>query len=217
MGRRAGTNLSNDHRENISNGMKRKHEETRAQNRRNFMNSMFAHQRRDEAANEAADATAVQEEAHESQTEAAVPLDNPTVENFVEADPQPIVPNLDVEDDAPDEPATEDGDETIIKGTIMHKYIHSIQDRLQVELSRNFGATDEPWLLNLLKASNWWIRKQKFKHVCTKLNLEFEQDQMESAYFRDVYVWLPDERWGKEYMPACPECKVNDRVGNNGF
>ena len=40
------------------------------------------------------------------------------------------------------------------------------------------------------------------------------------AYYRDVHVWLPDVRWettDKRYMPYCPNCKTNARVGPHCF
>ena len=39
----------------------------------------------------------------------------------------------------------------------------------------------------------------------------------EPAYIRDVYVWLPDVRWGRDSMPCCPTCETATHVGNHGF
>ena len=39
----------------------------------------------------------------------------------------------------------------------------------------------------------------------------------EPAYIRDVYVWLPDVRWGSDSMPCCPTCETAAHVGNHGF
>ena len=35
----------------------------------------------------------------------------------------------------------------------------------------------------------------------------------EPSYYHDVYVWLPDVRWGQAAMPICPGCKSARRVG----
>ena len=37
------------------------------------------------------------------------------------------------------------------------------------------------------------------------------------AYYRSVFVWLPDVRWGDEVMPCCPSCKCNTDVFSHGF
>lgn len=133
---------------------------------------------------------------------------------LVEHETLPITPNLDIDDDADDEILNENGD--VEDTAIMQKYLRAIQIQLQKELSQDFvGHT---WLRDdILKENDWWIPKHKFRRVCGKLNVHFADDEMEQPYFRDVYVWLPDERWGKPCMPACPTCKVNTAVRNNGF
>ena len=133
---------------------------------------------------------------------------------LVEQETLPITPNLDIDDDADDEILNENGD--VEDTAIMQKYLRAIQIQLQKELSQDFvGHT---WLRDdILKENDWWIPKHKFRRVCGKLNVHFADDETEQPYFRDVYVWLPDERWGKPCMPACPTCKVNTAVRNNGF
>ena len=37
------------------------------------------------------------------------------------------------------------------------------------------------------------------------------------AYYRDIYVFLPDIKYGSECKPCCPSCKQRKGVGNNGF
>lgn len=211
MPRSAGTNLSNDHRASIAAGMRRRHEEKRDKNYKNFWRSMFALERQEaEAAVKAAE---IPVPASAAPGIMENPPTNDEVEHLVEENRQPIVANLDIQDNENDE--NEQGnDRDADNDTIMHKYIHAIQNRLQIELS---SVTDEQWLLNILKSNDWWILKHKYKSICRKLNLVFEKDEMEGAYFQNVYVWLPDERWGTICMPACPKCKSNKRVGNNGF
>jgi hypothetical protein len=60
----------------------------------------------------------------------------------------------------------------------------------------------------------WWIRKAHVPWIVKKLGLKMSY----LAYYRDVYVWLPDIRWTDvDCRPCCPTCKSNDDVGNHGF
>jgi hypothetical protein len=62
----------------------------------------------------------------------------------------------------------------------------------------------------------WFIRKYNRTR-------EKEEDKLTAeykAYYRDVFVWLPHIRWetpDKKYMPYCPNCKSNARVGPHCF
>lgn len=65
-----------------------------------------------------------------------------------------------------------------------------------------------------LKENDWWIRAYHYATICNKLNITKDHpDMTESSYFRDVYVWLPDVRWGNGCMPSCSNLKVR----SNGF
>ena len=48
--------------------------------------------------------------------------------------------------------------------------------------------------------------------LCKELNVAFD----EPAYYRDVYVWLPEQRWGNIAWPPCPTCLQQD-VAAHGF
>jgi len=53
----------------------------------------------------------------------------------------------------------------------------------------------------------------RVRSVCAKLGLEYG----EPAYYHDIFVWLPDERWGAEAMPPCIECESAQRVAAHAF
>ena len=223
-GRKAGTHLSDDHRNNIAIAMRRRQEERSTANLNRFRN-MFARQERG-AWQEVVAPPPPPPEPIEEVVEVHDPIDGENAEVddgmadvLVEHEALPIIANLDIDDE--DELTNEDNDginNASADGTIMHKYLHAIQDRLQKELSNQFGATDETWLKKLIIDNDWWIRRKGFQYICGKLNIQFEADEMEEAYFRDVYIWLPDERWGVVHgMPKCPVCRSSEHVGNNGF
>ena len=37
------------------------------------------------------------------------------------------------------------------------------------------------------------------------------------AYYPDVHFFIPDARWGLQYMPSCPRCATNKDVGPHAF
>ena len=68
-----------------------------------------------------------------------------------------------------------------------------------------------------------WLRAERAAWVKGRLS-EAEMSSAglhlvdwEPAYIRDVYVWLPDVRWGPKAMPCCPTCETAAHVGNHGF
>jgi hypothetical protein len=67
----------------------------------------------------------------------------------------------------------------------------------------------------MLKApgADWWLRAGKAGIVCKKLGLLYN----EPVYYQDIYVWLPDVRWGAEVMPLCVFCKTADKVSPHNF
>ena len=146
--------------------------------------------------------------------------DPPVVEQtgvVVEQDDiMPISPNLDVLDD--EELLDKDLSDDKTEPTIMNRYLHAIQKRLQYELSKDFPGLQGQWLCELLKDNDWWIPQRKYSLICQTLKIPFAEEEKEAVYFRKVYVWLPDVRWGQACgMPACGKCASNKHVGNNGF
>ena len=63
------------------------------------------------------------------------------------------------------------------------------------------------------EGSEWWLRAARAHSICKKLGLEYG----EPAYYRDILVWLPDERWGAEAMPPSVHCDSAAQVGVHGF
>jgi len=82
--------------------------------------------------------------------------------------------------------------------------------RLRLETSATSTMAVDPWLFRMLEQKDWWLRATRALFVCKMLNME---NVAEEFYYRDVYVWLPDVRWGKECMPCCPTCRTNTHVG----
>jgi hypothetical protein len=53
---------------------------------------------------------------------------------------------------------------------------------------------ESKWLLELLneEGSDWWLRAFCAQYVCQRLDIAHG----EPGYYVDIYVWLPDVRWG---------------------
>lgn len=120
----------------------------------------------------------------------------------------PVLVPPDVDSDGEDEDSDEDDDRDESESQ-MRSYLRCLYEHLKYEVTgsgKNLPR-DEKWLLGHLKANNWWLPAVHASHLCNKLGIEFG----EPAYFRDVYVWLPDIRWGEE--PYCPCCRKNTRTG----
>jgi hypothetical protein len=126
-----------------------------------------------------------------------------------------VVSNLDIDDDedgASDVIGEEDDYNSKDEG-VQQDYIKAVQMRIRDEVSKNHPTTDT-WLLNIAKKNGWWIPKEYASWIAKKLNLS----RSYSAYYRDVYIWLPDIRWNDvDCMPCCPTCKCNQQVSNMGF
>ena len=75
--------------------------------------------------------------------------------------------------------------------------------RLAVELKSDFNG--EKWLLGAAKAGNWWLRAERLNadKILERLGI---LDSSPLAYYRDIFIWLPDVRWGA--MPPCPCCYI---------
>ena len=184
------------------------------------MNSLNANARRQQEAEarQQQEAEANAAESSESEADDESNADPPMVQQppqFVEQDCMPIIPNLDILDD--EEVVDEDLAEEEPERTIMHRYLEAILKRLQYETSPKFPALENKWLNELLKKNDWWIDRHQYRSICRLLQIQYKEEENEAAYFRKVYVWLPDVRWGPSCMPACAKCGSNNTVRNNGF
>ena len=99
--------------------------------------------------------------------------------------------------------------------SIMSGFLKAVLERLKLETSSKTAAQSDKWLLSMLKlnSSNWTLHASCAKIVCEKLCITYN----EPAYYRDIFVWLPELRWGKEAMPPCPHCRVSNFVSPHGF
>ena len=77
--------------------------------------------------------------------------------------------------------------------------------------------------LTLTPTLTRWLRAERAAWVKGRLSEAETRSaglllvDFEPAYIRDVYVWLPDVRWGRDSMPCCPTCETAAHVGNHGF
>jgi len=138
-----------------------------------------------------------------------VVVDNPPLKTKT---PYDIIANLDYDEE--EERGKSDSDDPPVEGnSVMQEYLKAVKERLQIELG---GNELDAWLLDILKKNDWWIRTSYVSKIRKKLHLPNHYD----AYYRDVFVWLPDIRWndpGNTFMPPCPHCKCNTRVGAHCF
>eukprot|EP00956_Cyclotella_meneghiniana_P017776 scaffold29226_cov58-Cyclotella_meneghiniana.AAC.5 len=131
--------------------------------------------------------------------------------------------NLDMNDEDIDNErmmeSTDDNEPCLQQGEnkgVQQEYVKAVQLRLRDEVNTQSTKCKDKWLVRHLTANGWWIRKENAPCIAKKLNLKISY----AAYYRDVYVWLPDIRWDNDEtncMPCCPSCKSNEHVGNNGF
>ena len=63
-------------------------------------------------------------------------------------------------------------------------------------------ATNERWLLPLAEANDWWLPSRLAHELCERLGIEMSEPE----YYRAIYIWLPDVRWGAMAMPSCVTC-----------
>ena len=96
---------------------------------------------------------------------------------------------------------------------IMGIFLKAVHRELREEVRGRVAK--EPWLLTMLKApgADWWIRAGQARLVCKKLGLLYG----EPSYYRDIFIWLPDVRWGNEAMPPCVVCKSAEEVSPHDF
>ena len=109
----------------------------------------------------------------------------------------------------------EDDDQLIDEHTldsVMNRYIRAVQLHVEDEIS---NPTKPRILLDILKENDWWLRSIHGRKICVAIG--FPELFDEPSYIRDIYIWLPDVRWGHEAIPPCPNCFSSDRVGVHGF
>ena len=95
----------------------------------------------------------------------------------------------------------------------MASYLEAVFHRVHLEVTGALSVHSDLWLIKMLKDDGWWLRACRASRVCDKFGISFG----EPAYYRDVFVWLPDVRWGREAMPVCPECESAERVMPHAF
>lgn len=75
-------------------------------------------------------------------------------------------------------------------------YAHKIYARLRDELSR--GKSTDNWLLRQLRENGWWVRAKEAPDVMAGLHADSDPSGWpDPFYLRDIFVWMPDERWGE--------------------
>jgi hypothetical protein len=151
-----------------------------------------------------------------------VTIDNPAI-NVVVA-PADATANLDYDEEEAKKKGSDDFDDDNAPG-VQQQYVAAIQKQVQKEVSKDNKNINNQWLVQHLRQNDWWIRKEQYLWFIRKYNKtrEKEEDKLNEehkAYYRDVVVWLPHVRWqtaDKKYMPYCPNCKSNVRVGPHCF
>jgi len=146
---------------------------------------------------------------NENEEDEPIVITNPVVTNV---DSEDIVAALDFDEKmASASRKSDEGADEELPG-IQQRYVKAIQKRVQEEISKD-NKSINTWLLEHLKSNDWWIRKDKAHWIAKKLGLKKQYN----AYYRDVLVWLPHIRWedkvNRAFVPPCPHCKTNARVG----
>jgi hypothetical protein len=135
-------------------------------------------------------------------------FDDPWEDDLSDSDDSEYDPDEDSDDDGEgDDPFSEFEREESVMGV----FLEAVYKRIQKELSSGpEAALMEKWLMSHLKRNQYWIRQSDAEAFCSehKLDLKFT----ESAYYRDILVWLPEIRWGHEGTPYCPCCRTNTWV-----
>lgn len=151
-----------------------------------------------------------------------VTINNPTINNVI--DPANAIAELDYSEEEATQKQSDDFEDDTIPG-IQQQYVAAVQKRVQIEVSKDNKNINDKWLLPRLQQNDWWLPKESYRWFIKKYNasVEKKEDKLSEeykAYYRDVHVWLPDVRWersDKRYMPYCPNCKTNARVGPHCF
>ena len=157
----------------------------------------------------------------EGSADAVAMVHNPSITDIY----TPIEPiaELVYNEDDPTDNGLDDALDSDLQG-IQQMYVKAIQNRLQKEVNSKSDSANS-WLIKRLKENSWWLPKSHHKWFISQYNKAREPgvDELKrglSAYYRDVYVWLPDVMWpspDNRYMPPCPQCASNKRVGPHCF
>jgi hypothetical protein len=78
--------------------------------------------------------------------------------------------------------------------SVQQVYLQAAQRLLKKEFGPS-AVTQE--LKGLLEDNDSWLHAVHAPKICGSLGLECA----EPPYYRDICVWLPDERWGTESLP----------------
>jgi len=90
---------------------------------------------------------------------------------------------------------------------VQQVFLQATQKRLKEEVGGRATPLHKPFL----DEHDWWLRAVHADKICGWLGIKC----LEPSYYRDVYVWLPDVRWGREAMPFCFGCRSNARVSSH--
>jgi hypothetical protein len=94
----------------------------------------------------------------------------------------------------------------------MDYIILAVQSRLTEEASHG-KELESKWLTNHVKDNNGWIRASQMRPICKRLKIRYEN----LPYYKDLFVWTPEQLWGSVAMPCCPSCRSNDNVRTKGY
>jgi hypothetical protein len=135
-------------------------------------------------------------------------IDNvPSIENVEQVEPATADNTHVVDPDPVDTTIDEDsgeGPDQESKGVVMENYLETVFKRLCGELNPpRHTPMKDPWLHHFREAHDWRIRSFPAKSICTKLGMQIDGN-FKVAYQRDIFVWLPDIRWGSGCSPRCP-------------
>jgi hypothetical protein len=81
------------------------------------------------------------------------------------------------------------------------------------ETKHNSVCTDK-WMIKLLEQNGWWLRSEHALFVCKELGITQPAVRF---YYRSIYIWLPDIRYGIDSMPSCPNGCCSSNVSSHGF
>ena len=95
----------------------------------------------------------------------------------------------------------------------MLHYLDLVNSRLMEETKHNSVCTDK-WMIKLLEQNGWWLRSEHALFVCKELGIT---QPAERFYYRSIYIWLPDIRYGIDSMPSCPNGCCSSNVSSHGF
>jgi len=156
----------------------------------------------------------------ENDEDEVVVMEHPLLTTDV--DSMDVVENLDFDEEEAIHEKSDDCPDNLLPG-IQQRYIEAVQKRVKQEVSKD-NASINQWLVNHLNDNDWWIRKVHVPWIIRRLNESdnsLKLKRQNAAYYRDVYVWLPDFRWKDKvngtFMPCCPNCETNHRVGPHCF